>query len=70
MLSNAKQLLQDKSQAIRVGPVQMPRYRCVCDQAVDTLVSLFQAATSFQVSQDKVYSDQEIRQLTVDLRLN
>ena len=69
-VSNAKQLLQDKSQAVRVGPVQMPRYRRVCDQAVDTLVILFQAATSFQVSQDKVYSDQEIRQLTADLKLN
>jgi HEAT repeat protein len=69
-LSNARQLLEDKSRAVRVGPIQMPRYRRVCDQAVDTLVSLSHAATSFQVSQDKVYSDQEIRQLTVDLKLN
>ena len=69
-VSQINRLLQDKSEAVRVGPVEMPRYRRVCDQAVDTLVSLLQAKTSFPVGADKVYSDEEIGKLRVDLKLN
>jgi HEAT repeat protein len=65
---HVKRLLDDKAEAVRVGIVEMPRYRRVCDQAVDTSVSLFQAATSFPINPDKIYSDEEISRLKASIK--
>jgi HEAT repeat protein len=53
----AKRLLADKAEAMRIGIVEMPRYRRVCDQAVDTLVALLQLKVPFEVGSETVYAD-------------
>ena len=63
-----KQSLTDKAKAIPVGIVERARFRRVCDQAVDTLVSLLQVAAGFPVGPDKIYSDEEIRKLTAAIK--
>ena len=65
---HARRLLDDKTEAVRVGMTEAPRYRRVCDEAVDALVSLLQLTTGFHVSSDKIYSDAEIVTLKASLK--
>ena len=56
-----KPLLADKAEAVRIGIVEMPRYRRVCDQAVDVLVHLLKLQDLSPVDSEKVYSLQELQ---------
>lgn len=56
-LPQAKRLLADKAEAVPIGIVEMPRYRRVCDQAVDTVISLLRARVSFTVGVEIIYAD-------------
>jgi HEAT repeat protein len=57
---HVKRLLQDKAEAVRIGIVEIPRYRRVCDQAVDTLVALLRPNVSFKVSVEITYGDEAL----------
>lgn len=60
----AKRMLVDRAEAVRIGPIlAAPRYRRVCDQAIDTLVLLLQLKVPFEVTVEKIYTDQELEQL-------
>jgi HEAT repeat protein len=61
----AMRLLGDRAEAVRVGFVQMPRYRRVCDQAVDTLAQLLGVRTDFPLAEDKLYSPAEIASMQI-----
>ena len=60
---HAKALLGDRTEALRIGPERFPKYRRVCDQAVDTLVLLLQLEPPFEASAQKIYSDDELSQV-------
>jgi hypothetical protein len=60
LMEYAVRLLDDREAAVRVGVVKAPRYRRVCDQAVDTLVAVLKLAVSFEASEEKTYSDSEL----------
>ena len=68
LASYAKRLLGDKSDAIRVGNIKNPKYRRVCDQAVDTIVFLLNLSVGFRVSKDRIYSDREIQEVDAKSR--
>jgi len=55
-----KKLLSDRAAARMIGHEYRRQYRRVCDQAVDTLVSLLKLAPSFKTSVEKIYSDKEL----------
>lgn len=52
-------LLHDEAEAVRVGFVEFPRFRRVCDQAVDTLIALLKLKVPFEAGVDKNYSAPE-----------
>lgn len=67
LLPYAEPLLSDRATALRIGPVRHPRYRRVCDQAVDTVVFLRRLRPHFPVGPEQIYTDEqlaEIRELT------
>jgi HEAT repeat protein len=70
LASYAKRLLADKSDAAMIGIIRRPRYRRVCDQAVDTIVFLLNLITTFAVGKDKIYSDGEIQEVESKGRRN
>lgn len=55
----AKKLLSDKKDAIRIGSVRKPQMRRVADGAVDSLVCLLNLDLPF-VNSSKIYTDDEI----------
>ncbi len=57
---HARKLLHDKAPAQKIGPVRQPKFRRVCDQAVDTLVHLLKLKVPFETDLEKIYSDTEI----------
>ena len=59
----AVKLLGDSSPAVQIGSVKMPKYRRVCDQAVDTLVTLLKLQVSFRASISTIYPDRDIREV-------
>ncbi len=61
--SYAKQLLDDKAPARRIGTARHPKFRRVCDQAVDTLVSLLSLAPPFSIAPERIYTDAELAQV-------
>jgi hypothetical protein len=63
LMGYAERLLDDREPAVRVGVVKAPRYRRVCDQAVDTLVAVLKVAVSFEVSEEKIYSHSELTEM-------
>jgi hypothetical protein len=63
LASHARKLLPDRAAAQRIGIMNAPRYRRVCDQAVDTLVYLRQLKVSFPVNLEQIYSDDQISQV-------
>lgn len=63
LASHAKLLLTDRAVAQAVGPNIRPRYRRVCDQAVDTLVHLLKLSPPFEAKLAKIYSDTELMQI-------
>ncbi len=56
-------LLDDRAEAVNVGTSYRSRYRRVCDQAVDSIISLLELDTSFETNTTKIYSDSELLQL-------
>lgn len=58
--AHAKAFLADKAEAVRFGIVEMPKFRRVCDQAVDTTVALYRLKLPFMTSLERIYSDEEI----------
>lgn len=66
----AAKLLGDKSEALTIGTVRNPKYRRVCDQAVDTIVFLLRLSVTFQVSKEKIYDDREIQEVNTKSRRN
>jgi hypothetical protein len=62
-LPQVKRLLADKAAAVPIGIVERPRYRRVCDQAVDTLIHLSRLQISFPIGPEKIYSEQERQQI-------
>lgn len=63
LIPYAKRLLDDKEPALRIGPARHPHFRRVCDQAVDTLVFLLQLRPAFPVAAERIYTDEELRQV-------
>ena len=63
LAENARVLLSDKEVAVTIGKQYKPRYRRVCDQAVDTLVSLLKLIPPFQTSAESIYSDVQLSQI-------
>lgn len=61
--SYAKRLLDDKEPARRIGTARHPKFRRVCDQAVDTLVSLLSLKPPFRVAPERIYTEGELTQL-------
>jgi HEAT repeat protein len=59
----ARRLLDDREPARRIGPARHPRFRRVCDQAVDTLVFLLNLHPAFPVAPERIYSDEELAQI-------
>lgn len=60
---HVRKLLSDRAEAQPIGLKHAPRYRRVCDQAVDTLVFLRQLKVSFPVNLEQIYSEDQIRQV-------
>jgi HEAT repeat protein len=58
----AKVLLADLAPARRIGTARNPRFRRVCDQAVDTLAFLLRLNPSFGVAPEKIYSPEQLAQ--------
>ena len=56
----AKKLLWDKADAQKIGPKKAPKFRRVCDQAVDTLVVLLKLKVPFEQNIERIYTDTEI----------
>jgi HEAT repeat protein len=61
-VSNAKKLLDDREPARRIGTARNPRFRRVCDQAVDTLAFLLKLHPSFPVAPEKIYTPEQLSQ--------
>ncbi|HDP24294.1 MAG TPA: HEAT repeat domain-containing protein [Deltaproteobacteria bacterium] len=60
---HAKKLLYDKEVAVTIGKQYAPRYRRVCDQAVDTLAALLKLKLPFAASAESIYSDSQLAQV-------
>ncbi len=63
LLPYAKRLLGDKTEAIKFGNIKAPKYRRVCDQAVETALFLGGVSASFVTAKDRIYGDREIREV-------
>lgn len=63
-----RKLLGDKNPAVMIGSIRNPKYRRVCDQAVDTLVFLLKLSVSFRTSIEIIYSDKEIFEVEAETR--
>jgi HEAT repeat protein len=59
---NAKRLLDDLEPARRIGTARNPRFRRVCDQAVDTLAFLLKLNPSFLIAPEKIYTPEQLAQ--------
>ena len=58
-----KKFLRDREQALMIGTKRNPRYRRVCDQAVDTIVFLLKLAVNFPHDPECIYLDEELQQV-------
>lgn len=56
----ARKYLHDKANAQKIGNKHAPKFRRVCDQAVDTLVTLLKLKVPFDTNIEKIYTDAEI----------
>ncbi|MGB9466243.1 MAG: hypothetical protein WBR10_14130 [Candidatus Acidiferrum sp.] len=65
---NAKRLLDDREPARRIGTARNPRFRRVCDQALDTLVFLLKLNPSFPVAPERIYTQEQLAQLAQMVR--
>ncbi|HFQ81471.1 MAG TPA: hypothetical protein ENK33_08890 [Desulfobacterales bacterium] len=63
LAENAKQLLSDKEVAVIIGTQYNPRYRRVCDQAVDTLIALLKLTPPFATGAERIYTDEQLLQI-------
>lgn len=59
---NARPLLDDTQPARRIGTARNPRFRRVCDQAVDTLAFLLKLKPSFSIAPEKIYTQEQLAQ--------
>ncbi len=60
---NTKPLLADKEAAVTIGTQYNPRYRRVCDQAVDTLIALLKLTPPFATGAEMIYTDKQLLQI-------
>lgn len=58
-----KRHLVDKEVALVIGTQYKPRYRRVCDQAVDSLVFVYKLTPSFEIKAENIYSDKQIAEI-------
>lgn len=63
LIPYAKRSLSDKEPAVRIGPARHPRFRRVCDQAVDTLVLLLNLRPPFPIAAEHIYTDEQLEQI-------
>ena len=68
LIPAAKKLVDDAEPARRIGPARRPRFRRVCDQAVDTLTFLLKLTPPFPVAAEKIYSKAELTEFKQLLR--
>jgi HEAT repeat protein len=61
-IPSAKKLLDDAEPGRRIGTARNPRFRRVCDQAVDTLTFLLKLNPPFHVAPERIYSKEELSQ--------
>ncbi len=66
----ARRLLHDKADAVMIGVIRRPKYRRVCDQAVDTIIFLLNLSVTFRVDKGKIYDDREIQEVDKKSREN
>jgi HEAT repeat protein len=57
---HARKLLSDYAEALNVGLPASPRYRRVCDQALDSLVALRALRPPFPVTPTSIYTDDQL----------
>jgi len=60
LAGEARKLLTDRTPALRIGVIKAPRFRRVCDQALDTVVYLQKLAVPFEVNAEQIYPDQDL----------
>jgi len=60
LAAHARRLLGDRAEAQRIGVKHAPRYRRVCDQALDTLVFLLKLQVRFVVNAEQIYGDAQL----------
>ena len=58
-----KRFLRDTDRALMIGSKRAPRYRRVCDQAVDTIIFLLHLTVNFPHDPECIYRDEEIHQV-------
>lgn len=68
LAGHARQLLFDKEVAVTIGKQYTPRYRRVCDQALDTLAALLELRLPFVVSAESIYTDDQLSQASKMVR--
>ena len=61
LAARARQLLNDEATAITIGSSRAPRYRRVCDQAVDVLIALGALKVPFDNGPESIYTDEELQ---------
>ncbi len=59
LVGTIKKFLRDTDPALMIGSKRAPRYRRVCDQAVDTIIFLLQLAVDFPHDPERIYLDEE-----------
>ena len=64
LLEHATRLLSDRADALAIGTVHDVKYRRVCDAAVDALAAAGAVRVSFPVNPERIYSDEELRQVS------
>ena len=63
LASHAMELLADRRAAQRIGHERAWRYRRVCDQALDTVVSLRDLKPNFPTGPEQIYSDAQLAEI-------
>ena len=62
-----KKFLRDSDQALMIGTKRNPRYRRVCDQAVDTIIFLLKLTVNFPHDPERIYRAEEIQQVEASM---
>lgn len=63
LAQHSKRLLGDRAETVALGPERNPKFRRVCDQAVDTLVHILNLKPPFETNLEKIYSEEELKKI-------